>query len=67
MHIIKHGELKNALRLLRFNCTACGCIFNAGPHEYRMCDKGMITNCPDCYNECISKPRTGNENISSVE
>ena len=67
MHIIEHGELKNTLRLLRFNCTACGCVFNAGPHEYRMSDKDMTMNCPDYYNECVAQLRTESENICSVK
>ena len=36
MKIIKAGDLGRLERTRRFACPACGCVFEAGPSEYRI-------------------------------
>ena len=52
MKIIKQGDLKRLDKTKRFNCDACGCIWEANQTEYRhdffMNEPRITCNCPTC-------------------
>lgn len=54
MKIIKEGDLNRLKRIKRFECTRCGCVFEAAGPEY---DHGIeygtvyyFCKCPTCGN-----------------
>lgn len=53
MKVIKEGDLGRMARTRRFACKACGCVFDAGPSEYRVDmhrQDGFVCacECPTC-------------------
>lgn len=52
MKIIKEGDLGRLDRWRRFACKMCGCVFDAGPGEYRLefDNRGSccVHKCPTC-------------------
>lgn len=59
MKIIKEGGFDTFRRIKRFECTRCGCIFEADETEYR---SGSYYNETYYYCECpFCKRNTSNE------
>lgn len=52
MKIIKEGDLGRLARTRRFACKGCGCVFEAGPSEYRrvisFTENVYMAICPTC-------------------
>lgn len=52
MRIIRAGDLRRCALLVRFECADCGCVFEAGPHEYIWERDARLARCPCCYAQC---------------
>ena len=52
MHIIREGDRRRCALLVGFECAECGCMFVAGPHEYRREGDSCVARCPCCWTEC---------------
>ena len=54
MKIIKEGDVSKTLRIKRFECKECGCIFEADKNEYETSSDYRETvyriECPTCGN-----------------
>ena len=52
MNIIQQGDPKRLDKTMRFTCSACGCIWDANPTEYRREDDRFsilyVCKCPTC-------------------
>ena len=51
MKIIMHGDINKILKIQRFRCNHCGCIFEATKNEYEdggAKEPGLWCKCPDC-------------------
>ena len=53
MKIIKEGDRGRLARTRRFACKGCGCVFEAGPSEYRVepdyrNGSMSVCQCPTC-------------------
>lgn len=60
MIIVKEGNVRLCRKVFRFECEACGCIFEADSSEYRrdlQKDRGWVCVCvcPTCKYEVYSK------------
>lgn len=50
MKIIKEGDLSKVDTTRRFECPACGCVWDANPSEYgRFSEKYIYCECPTCH------------------
>ena len=59
MKIIKEGDLSKLDTTRRFECTACGCIWEANATEYRRTqgrynEDLICCECPTCHKEVWS-------------
>ena len=62
MRIIKEGDLGRLERTRRFACKMCGCVFEAGPSEYRVeSDYRNGTYCEHKCPTCGARVTTGIE------
>lgn len=64
MKVIKEGDLGRLARTRRFACKACGCVFDAGPSEYRgwwdfRNGSVCVCQCPTCGSEVYLKDGEG--------
>ena len=54
MKIIKDGDLERTKKVKRFECTNCGCVFEASKSEYKVEFEDNETyfrcKCPTCKN-----------------
>ena len=53
MRIITEGRMDRMEKVIRFGCRKCGCVFDAGPAEYRVDPDGRnglvaVIACPTC-------------------
>ena len=54
MNIVKHGAGTLSAIVRRFECSACGCVFDAAPGEYDMewdvqiGRSVSVCECPEC-------------------
>ena len=53
MRIIREGDLSRLQKMRRFACRECGCVWEAGPSEYRTengyrNDVYYVSACPTC-------------------
>lgn len=62
MNVIIKGDLDRLRKVQRFECNACGCVFDAEKGEYEdMSDQhnGIIIRClcPTCGRDCYNYKR----------
>lgn len=65
MKILKHGNWKNKVceeKKVIFNCSVCGCEFEAGKSEYKFYAERRLNGasykymkCPECGSQCELK------------
>ena len=62
MKIIKEGDLKRLDTTRRFECEACGCIWEANASEYRKewdgNDTLIVCECPTCQKTSYISTKT---------
>ena len=61
MEIIQKGDTKRLLKIKRFTCKECGCVFEANKTEYKygsQYNEGYYyCNCPCCGNKVYKDER----------
>lgn len=62
MKIVKYVNLKKFLRMKKFECLNCGCIFEADKSDYKVDIVSMsvhliYTECPICKEIVYEEPR----------
>jgi transcription elongation factor Elf1 len=59
MKIIKKGDISKTVRIYRFNCQKCGCVFKCNGNEVKnemdsYNDMLISYNCPTCGNKVVA-------------
>lgn len=63
MKIFKKGDKTKSLRLIKFECDHCGCVFEASRKEYNEHLSFVVCNCPCCKKLLVIDKKDGDTQL----